>query len=395
MSTDPISFDDTAIAFATRTDEELRKARWLFRLMGNGAVVDIGTHLTRMALRIGLPVQSLVKQTIYTQFCGGETLAESMPVVDRLAEQQVSTILDYGVEAKESDAEFDANVEEQIRAIQFANGRVSVPYISCKITGYATFGLLERISEGEALSSEDAAALGRLKARLTRICDVAVRSDVAVYIDAEESWIQDGIDELVDWLMGVYNVDKPVVFNTIQLYRHDRLAFLRNSQQRAVAGGYILGVKLVRGAYMDKERERAAEHGYASPIHATKTDVDIDFNAALSFCLQHIERVAFCAATHNEASCMHMVRAALAAGVDLRHPHIHFAQLMGMSDHISFNLARAGFNVSKYVPYGPVREVVPYLIRRAEENRSISGQVGRELRLIQEEINRRMHAQRE
>jgi proline dehydrogenase len=393
MSTDPISFDDTAIAFATRTDEELRKARWMFRLMGNGAVVDIGSHLTRMALRIGLPVQSLVKQTIYSQFCGGETLAESVPVVDRLAAQNVCTILDYGVEAKESDAEFDANVEEQIRAIAFANGRPGVPYISCKITGYAPFALLERMSAGKE-RPEDAPAISRLRERLTRICDVAVGSDVAVYIDAEESWIQDAIDDLVGWLMGTYNVEKPVVFNTVQLYRHDRLAFLKDSHRAAEAGGYILGVKLVRGAYMDKERERADERGYPSPIHKDKAAVDADLDAALSFCLSHIDRVAFCAATHNEASCMHLVRAAIASGVDLRHPHLQFAQLMGMSDHISFNLARAGFNASKYVPYGPVRDVVPYLIRRAEENRSISGQMGRELRLIQQEIQRRAQQER-
>jgi proline dehydrogenase len=388
MSTDPISFDDTAIAFASRTNEELRKARWMFRLMGNGAVVDIGSHLTRMALRIGLPVQSLVKQTIYSQFCGGETLEESVPVVDRLAEQEVCTILDYGVEAKESDAEFDANVEEQIRAIEFANGRASVPYISCKITGYALFSLLERMSAGEQ-TPEDAGAVTRLNERLTRICEVAVRSDVAVYIDAEESWIQDAIDALVDGLMATYNVDKPVVFSTMQLYRHDRLAFLKTSHRAAEAGGYILGVKLVRGAYMDKERARAAEQGYPSPIHVDKPAVDADFDAALRYCLEHIEHIAFCAATHNEVSCMHLVRAAMAAGTDLKHPHIQFAQLLGMSDHISFNLARAGFNASKYVPYGPVREVVPYLIRRAEENRSISGQMGRELRLIQQEIKRR------
>ena len=389
MSTDPISFDDTAIAFATRSDEELRKARWMFRLMGNGAIVDIGAHFTRLALRIGLPVQSLVKQTIYSQFCGGETLEESVPVVDRLAQQQVSTILDYGVEAKESDEEFDWNVGEQIRAIQFANGRPSVPYISCKITGYAPFDLLERMATGEVLSEDDEAAVARLRDRLTRICDVAVRSDVAVYVDAEESWIQEPIDTLVDGLMERYNTEKPVVFNTVQLYRHDRLAFLKASHRRAVKHSYILGVKLVRGAYMDKERQRALDHGYPSPIHADKDAVDTDFDAALRYSLEGIDHIAFCAATHNEESCMHLVRCAVAAGVDLKHPHIHFAQLMGMSDHISFNLARAGFNASKYVPYGPVRDVVPYLIRRAEENRSISGQMGRELRLIQQEIKRR------
>ena len=384
-----ISFDDTAVAFSSRTDQELKKARWLFRLMSNAAIVDIGAHFTRLALQLGLPVKSLVKKTIYQQFCGGEDLAESLPTIQQIAAQGVSTILDYGVEAKETEAEFDSNVEEQIRAIVFADGNPSVPYISCKITGYAPFPLLERLHQGEVL--DDQAALRRLQARLDRICTAAAGSDVAVYIDAEESWIQGGIDQLVDALMARYNTSRPVVFNTIQLYRHDRLAFLKDAHQRAEAGGYILGLKLVRGAYMEKERIRADAHGYPSPIHPDKASVDRDFDDALLYCLAHIDRIAFCAATHNEDSCRLLVEAAVEAGVDRKHPHLHFAQLLGMGDHISFNLARAGFNVSKYVPYGPVREVIPYLIRRAEENRSVAGQVSRELRLVQEEIERRAH----
>lgn len=390
MTTEEIvSFDDTETAFAGKSDDDLKKARWLFRLMGNSTVVDIGAHITRMALRIGLPVTKLVKQTIYSQFCGGETLAETQPTVDQLAEHGVSTILDYGVEAKESEAEFDRNVEEQLRAVQFADDNASVPYVSCKVTGYASFALLEKLHSKAPLSEAEQAALGRLRARLDRICAAAAERDVALYVDAEESWIQDGIDALVAELMARHNTEKPTVFNTVQLYRHDRLAFLKQSHAAAEAGGYLLGVKLVRGAYMEKERERAARKGYPSPIHKDKASVDADFDAALLFCLEHIDRIAFCAATHNEASCLLLVRAAAEAGTDLQHPHIHFAQLLGMSDHISFNLARAGFNASKYVPYGPVRDVVPYLIRRAEENRSVAGQMGRELRLIQEEIARR------
>ena len=394
MSADQVSFDDTQTAFVGKTDEDLKKARWLFRLMGNATVVDIGSHIALMALRIGLPVTALVKQTIYSQFCGGETLRETEPTVERLAEHGVSTILDYGVEAKESEAEFDRNVEEQLRAIAFADAHPSVPYVSCKVTGYAAFSLLEKLHSGAPLSAEEEAARVRLEARLDRICEAAARQDVALYVDAEESWIQDGIDRLVEALMARWNTHKPSVFNTIQLYRHDRLAYLKAAHQRAVAGGYLLGVKLVRGAYMEKERERAARLGYPSPIHADKAAVDRDYDEALLFCLAHIGRVAFCAATHNEQSCMALVRAAAAADVDVQHPHIHFAQLLGMSDHISYNLARAGFNASKYVPYGPVRDVVPYLIRRAEENRSVAGQMGRELRLIQEELGRRARARR-
>ncbi|MEL6347310.1 MAG: proline dehydrogenase family protein [Myxococcota bacterium] len=387
-----VSFENTTIAFARKSNEDLRKARWLFRLMGNSAVVDIGSHLARMALRVGLPVTGLVKQTIYSQFCGGETLDESTPTIDDLAAYNVTTILDYGAEAKETEEDFDATVDEQLRAIRFADGNAAVPFISCKVTGYAAFELLEQLHRGDDLTNAQARAAERLRQRLDRICATAVDSDVAVYIDAEESWIQDGIDALVQDLMARYNQDKPVVFNTVQLYRHDRLAFLKRSFAHAREHGYILGVKLVRGAYMEKERDRAAQMGYPSPIHKDKASVDRDFDAALLFCLERIDRIAFCAATHNEDSCRILAEAVATQGIDPKHPHLQFAQLLGMSDHISFNLADAGYNAAKYVPYGPVREVVPYLIRRAEENRSVAGQMGRELSLIQQEIDRRRMA---
>ena len=389
MSDVPVHFDDTATAFASKNDAELRKARWLFRMMGNSAIVDIGAHFTRLALQLGLPVKGLVRKTIYTQFCGGESLEETEPTVIRLEESGVSTILDYGVEAKESDEEFDANVEEQLRAIDFAHAHQAVPYVRCKVTGYAAFPLLEALHDGRPLSDEEELAHQRLRGRLTRICEAAASRDVALYIDAEESWIQDAVDALVTELMAAWNTERPVVFNTIQLYRHDRLAFLKASREAATAGGYFLGVKLVRGAYMEKERERADQLGERSPIHEDKAAVDRDFDEALLYCLDHIDRVAMCAATHNEESCALLVREAAARGIELRHPHIHFAQLFGMSDHISFNLASAGFNASKYVPYGPVGDVVPYLIRRAQENRSVAGQMSRELRLVEEEIKRR------
>ena len=384
-----VSFDDTEVAFAGKDDQELQHSAWLFRIMSNAAIVDIGSYITQMALQIGLPVQSILKTTIYEHFCGGESLGETEPMVAALAKQGVSTILDYGVEAKESQDEFDANLDEQLRAIAFADAHAAVPYVSCKITGYAPFSLLEKINAGTLLDAEESAAQDRMMDRLHQICDAAAKLDVALYVDAEESWIQDAIDGVVDALMARFNREKPSVFNTIQLYRHDRLEFLKRSHEKAVAGGYVLGVKLVRGAYMEKERDRADEQGYPSPIHADKDAVDADFDAALVYCLEHLNEIAFCAATHNEKSCRLLVETATERGVDLRHPHIHFAQLYGMSDHISFNLARAGFNASKYVPYGPVRDVVPYLIRRAQENRSVSGQVGRELGLILAEIARR------
>jgi proline dehydrogenase len=384
-----VSFEDTEVAFAGKDDDELQKSAWLFRIMSNATIVDIGAHITQLALQIGLPVQSILKSTIYEHFCGGEDLKETEPMVSALAKHGVSTILDYGVEAKETQEEFEANLQEQLRAIAFADANASVPFVSCKITGYAPFALLEKLNEGQALDTEEQGVLDRLNHRLAKICEAAAHRDVALYVDAEESWIQDASDGLVDDLMAAWNRDKPTVFNTVQLYRHDRLSFLKRSHERARAGGYVLGVKLVRGAYMEKERARAEDMGYPSPIHVNKESVDRDFDAALVYCLENVEEIAFCAATHNEASCRLLMETAAAKGVDLQHPHIHFAQLYGMSDHISFNLARAGFNASKYVPYGPVRDVVPYLIRRAQENRSVAGQVGRELRLIQAEIKRR------
>ena len=387
MST--VSFDDTAVAFAGKDDQELQKSAWLFRIMSNSAIVDIGSHITKLALQIGLPVQSILKATIYEHFCGGEDLTETIPTVEALASHNVSTILDYGVEAKASDEEFDKNVEEQLRAIEFADANPSVPYVSCKITGYAPFSLLEKINTGAQLDPEELEMLSRLRDRLSKICEAASKSDVALYVDAEESWIQDAIDDIVDELMATWNQQKPSVFNTIQFYRHDRLDFLRKAHEKARENGYFLGLKLVRGAYMEKENDRAETLGYTSPIHKTKEAVDLDFDEGLMYCLAHIKEIAFCAATHNENSCRLLVETAHANNVDLRHPHIHFAQLYGMSDHISFNLAKAGFNASKYVPYGPVRDVVPYLIRRAQENRSVAGQVSRELRLIQSEIDRR------
>jgi proline dehydrogenase len=387
-----VSFDDTEVAFAGKDDGELQHSAWLFRIMSNAAIVDIGAYITQMALQIGLPVQSILKTTIYEHFCGGEDLSETEPMVAALAEQGVSTILDYGVEAKETQDEFDANLAEQLRAITYADAHASVPYVSCKVTGYAPFALLEKINSGEPLDAEEEAAHDRMLARLHQICEAASSMDVALYVDAEESWIQDAIDQTVEALMARFNTQKPSVFNTVQLYRHDRLAFLKEAHEKAVAGGYTLGVKLVRGAYMEKERDRASSMGYPSPIHTDKEAVDTDFDEALVYCVEHLEEIAFCAATHNEESCRLLVETASKRQVDLRHPHIHFAQLYGMSDHISFNLARAGFNASKYVPYGPVRDVVPYLIRRAQENRSISGQVGRELGLILAEIARRKSA---
>ena len=385
----PFSFDDTVTAFSGMNDRELRKAWWLFRMMNNHTMVDVGTYFTRIAFQIGLPVKALVKRTIYRHFCGGESLEECSPVIDRLATHGVTTILDYGVEGEESEEGFEANLAEQLRAIAYANANPHVPFVSCKVTGYAPFRVLEKMHAGEALTGEDAAAADRLRERLHRIGEAAEAADVDLYIDAEESWIQNAVDGLVEDLMARFNRREAVIFNTAQLYRHDRLAYLRAAHERARAGGYLLGFKLVRGAYLEKERERARERGYPDPIQPDKAATDRDYDLALDHCLAHVDEIACCVATHNEHSCARMAGGMLRTGVATDHPHVHFAQLYGMSDHISFNLAKAGFNASKYMPYGPVRDVIPYLIRRAEENSSVAGQMGRELALLRREVQRR------
>ena len=384
-----LTFDNTEVAFAGKSNRELRKAYWLFRVMNSHTMVDVGTHFTRIAFQIGLPVKTLVKHTIYNHFCGGESLAETLPNIERLSGNMVSTILDYGVEAKDSEHEFEQNVEEQLRAIKFANGNPQVPYVSCKITGYASFDLLKKMHDGKALNAAEQEAKKRLLERLNRISAAAAASDVALYIDAEESWIQDPIDQMTEDLMARYNTKKPIIFNTAQMYRHDRLRYIKEAHERARQNGYLMGLKLVRGAYMEKERERAKQMGYPSPIQPDKQACDRDYDLALEYCLQHEGEIAFCVATHNEKSCMLVAKSAIEKGMDPHNTHIHFAQLYGMSDHISFNLAKAGFNASKYMPYVPVRDVIPYLIRRAEENSSVAGQMGRELSLIKAEMKRR------
>ena len=384
-----LSFDNTAVAFSGMNNRELRKAYWLFRMMSNHTMVDVGTYFTRIAFQIGLPVKNLVKHTLYRHFCGGESLPECRTAIDALASHRVSTILDYGVEGEESEAGFEENLVEQLRAIAFANSNEHVPYVSCKVTGYAPFSLLEKMHEGKALSAEEETAKKRLMERLFQIGEAAEKSDVALYIDAEESWIQDAVDRMAEELMARFNRQEAVVFNTAQLYRHDRLAYIKAAHERAQQGQYTLGFKLVRGAYMEKERERAKRKGYPSPIQPDKASTDRDYDAALDYCLAHHESIAFCVATHNERSCRHTVETVQRRGIPLDHTHVHFAQLYGMSDHISFNLAQAGFNASKYMPYGPVQDVIPYLIRRAEENSSVAGQVGRELGLLRRELKRR------
>lgn len=390
-----ISFDNTENAFAYKSDKDLKGAKFLFNTMGYPWFVQVGTRLTPFIMRTGLPVHGIIRKTIFKQFVGGETLEETAAVGEILGKYGVDVILDYGVEGKDGEASFDHATDEFIRVINYAATQKNIPFISVKITGLARFKLLRTLNEAPRLRSgihDHEAEINewdRVRERMYAICEVAAEKNIGVLVDAEESWIQDPIDRLTMEMMEIFNKDKVIVYNTLQLYRHDRLHFLTISQQIAKEKGFKLGMKLVRGAYMEKERARAAEKGYPSPIQPDKDSTDRDYNLALKYCIEHLEEIAIIVATHNEASCLYVVELLNEKGISHQHPHVHFSQLYGMSDNITFNLAKDGLRVSKYLPFGPIRDVIPYLMRRAQENSSVSGQTGRELGLIKKELLRR------
>lgn len=398
-----ISFENTEYAFAYKSDAALRKAHWLFYAMGRQWLVNLGSRLTPWALKIGLPVKGLIRHTIFSQFVGGETLPETAAIANMLQPFQVGVILDYGVEGKEGEANFDHACEEFIRVVNYAASQPNIPFMSVKVTGLARFGLLEKLDAAaagkaggyagkvytEVLTETEQREWERVVERMERIAAAAGLHKVAVMIDAEETWVQDPVDALTTRMMEKYNRGRVVIYNTIQLYRHDRLEFLKNSFQQAREQGFIPGFKLVRGAYMEKERERAAEKGYPSPIQPDKTATDSDYNAGVAFCIEHLDELYLIVASHNEYSNLLAAELLQKSGLPPGHPHIHFSQLYGMSDNITFNLAKAGCSVSKYLPFGPIEDVVPYLMRRARENSSVSGQTGRELSLIRKELKRR------
>ena len=390
-----ISFDNTENAFAYKSDKELKGARFLFRTMGFGWFVQIGTRITPFIMRTGLPVHGIIRKTIFKQFVGGETLEETAEVGAILGRYGVQVILDYGVEGKQGEDSFDQATEEFIRVINYAATQKNIPFISIKVTGLARFGLLRTLDEAPRLRSgihdheEEVNEWDRVRERMYTICEVAAEKNIGVLIDAEESWIQDPVDRLTMEMMEIFNKEKVIVYNTIQLYRHDRLHFLHISHQIARQQGFMLGMKLVRGAYMEKERMRAYDKGYTCPIQPDKTSTDRDYDASVAYCIDHIEQISVIIASHNEESNLLAAQLLNDRGLPHNHPHIHFSQLYGMSDNITFNLAKEGFNVSKYLPFGPIRDVIPYLMRRAQENSSVSGQTGRELSLIKKELKRR------
>ncbi len=403
---EPISFDNTAIAFAYKTDKDLKGANFLFSVMGKPWLVRLGTRITPWSIRAGLPVKDLIRKTIFQQFVGGETLEETIPVAQTLAKYGVKVILDYGVEGADGEEAYDGARDEFIRVIQFAGTQPNVPFMSIKVTGFARFGLLQKIDglmheapEDSLIKKYNRALTGLLTSEVTewqkvlerfrKICEAATAANVGVLVDAEETWIQDPVDAITMLMMDEYNKQRLVIYNTIQLYRHDRLLFLKKSYEAALERNFLLGAKLVRGAYMEKERRRAEEKRYASPIQSSKEQSDKDYNDAVRFCIDHLENIGLIVASHNEHSNLLATQLLQERDYPLNHPHAHFSQLYGMSDNITFNLAKAGCSVSKYLPFGPIKDVVPYLMRRAQENTSVGGQTGRELGLIKKELKRR------
>ncbi|SEW25981.1 L-proline dehydrogenase [Chitinophaga sp. YR573] len=384
-----LSFENTAIAFESKSDRALKKADFLFSSMGKPWLVKLGGALTPLAFKLHLPVKGLIKSTIFSQFCGGESLEEAARTAEGLGKYHVGVALDYGVEAMEGEDNYDKAVPEFIRAIQYAAGKPSIPFIAIKVTGFARFSLLEKLHEGSPLSPQEMEEYTRVKGRILAIAEAAAKHKIGLLIDAEESWIQQPVDDLADDLMSRFNKENVIIYNTFQLYRHDRLLYLQKSFDKAQQGSYLLGAKLVRGAYMEKERKRALEMGYPSPIQPDKEATDRDYDAAVRFCMERLDRLGVFIGTHNEDSSMLAASLLDKQKLPPQHPHVNFSQLLGMSDNITFNLAHAGYHVSKYLPYGPVKDVMPYLLRRAQENTSISGQVGRELGLIRRELKRR------
>ena len=382
-----ISFNNTEVAFAHKSNAELKKARLLFQSFNYPILIKYGPGFAASVIDVIKPVKTLIKSTLFAQFCGGESIEDCSKAISSLTANKIGTILDYSVEGEETEVVFDYTCEEVIRTIvKAAEDRKNIPFSVFKTTGIGRMDLLTKVNAGESINEAEQAEFERVKDRFSRICNAAYQYDVRLFVDAEDSWIQDVIDNLTYDAMVLYNKEKAIIFNTVQCYRTGRVAHI---QRKLSELDCYLGFKLVRGAYMEKERERALKMGYESPIQPNKEGSDKEYNDAIELCVDHIDRVSICAGTHNEDSALYLVDLMEKKNIAKFHPHIYFAQLLGMSDHISFNLAHAGYNVAKYVPYGPVKAVLPYLSRRAQENSSVKGQVGRELSLISQELKRR------
>ncbi len=385
-----ISFEDTRVAFASKSDAQLRKVYALFAAMNSGSLVKTGSGLMKAALKWNLPgTKFLIKHSIFEQFCGGETIAECRAVTADLGKYNIGTILDYSVEGEGSDRSYDRTRDEILATIDEAHRSRHIPFSVFKITGVANAAILEKIQAGQLLTAAEEAAHSRAVGRVEALCARAHQHGVRLFVDAEESWFQHTIDLLAYDMMAKFNGETAIVWNTYQLYRHDRLDALKAAYDAAAEAGYFLGVKLVRGAYMEKEARVARQRGQASPINSTKNATDDLYDESLRYCVEHIERISLCAGTHNEDSSLLLTQLMQQTGLSPGDARVWFAQLYGMSDNLTYNLANGGYNTAKYLPYGPVASVMPYLLRRADENTAIAGQSSREFLLVQKEIRRR------
>ena len=382
-------FNNTETAFSLKSDTELDRAYFLFKLIDSQPLVRIGTAVTNFAIKAHLPVEGLIRATVFDHFCGGISETDCLSVVDKLYTKGVSSVLDYSVEGKEEEIQFDTALEMTLKTIEFAKKRKAIPFAVFKPTGFGRLDLYEKVGAKETLTSEESAEWNRVITRFDQVCKEAHQKDVALLIDAEESWMQEAADDLVTSMMQKYNKEKAIVFNTLQMYRWDRLDFLEKLHEKAQAEGFYIGMKLVRGAYMEKENLRAEERGYPSPICVSKEATDINYDAAVHYMVTHLDKMSIFSGTHNEESSYLLMQMMQENKISKNDPRVWFGQLYGMSDNISYNLADHGYNVAKYLPFGPVRDVMPYLIRRAEENTSVAGQTSRELTLIKTERDRR------
>ena len=382
-------FNNTEVAFALKKDSELERAYFLFKMIANEPLVRIGTAMTNFALKAHLPVEGLIRATVFDHFCGGISEDDCLPVIDKMYTKKVCSVLDYSVEGKEDEAQFDAAYAMTVKLLNFVKEKEAIPFAVFKPTGFGRIDLYEKVGNGDKLTTEEQTEWDRVVARYDKVCALAKEKDVRLLIDAEESWMQDAADALVEQMMQKYNTEKPIVFNTLQMYRHDRLDYLKKMHQKAIKDGFYIGMKLVRGAYMEKENERAQEKGYPTPICKDKPATDANFNAGVRYMIEHNDRLSLFAGTHNEESSYLVMQLMEENELAKNDDTVWFGQLYGMSDHISYNLAAEGYNVAKYLPFGPVKDVMPYLIRRAEENTSVAGQTTRELDLLKTERRRR------
>lgn len=384
-----INLNDTQTAFSYRSNDELNFSLFIFKLFKNPALVNFFSGLTLFALKLHLPIEWIIKKTIFRQFCGGTSITDCYDTIEKLGNHNVKSILDYSVEAAQKEEDFDKTRDELIKILKMSANNPNIPFGCLKMTGMAKFSILQKVTEGKTLTENEKNLYLKALQRLETVCQTAYDSNTKLFIDAEETWIQGAIDKMAESMMVKFNKKSPIVYTTLQMYRHDRIDYLKQLIQKAKTEGWYLGVKFVRGAYLEKENQRAKELGYPSPMQSSKTNTDNDFNQALNISVEHIETIAICAGSHNDTSCLYLTELMKDKNLQNNDTRIYFSQLFGMSDNISFQLAHHGYNVTKYLPYGPVRFTTPYLIRRAQENTSVAGQTGKELNLISQEIKRR------